>query len=66
MRIEPAEKFERGRRVAGAELAGIHGAVGIAHEFEDRGQRFGGIQIVVEAVGERLRRLRRAVRQLAR
>ena len=50
------QKIQRRRDVAGAELARIHGAVGVAHVFENRRQRLGGIQIVVQAVGERLRR----------
>jgi hypothetical protein len=33
----------------GAELTGVHGAIGIADVFEDGGQRFGGVQVVVQA-----------------
>src|ERR1035441_6971074 len=62
--IEEAEKLQAGRDVAGAELARIHGAVGVAHELEDGRQRFGRIEIVVEAFGERLRCLGGARQQL--
>ena len=49
--------------VARAELAGVHGAVGVAHVLEDGGQGFGGVQIVVQAVGKCLRSLRGAGHQ---
>ena len=51
--VEALEKGQRGGGVASAELAGIHGAVSVAHVFEDSGQRFGGIEVVIEAVAER-------------
>src|ERR1039458_7982080 len=46
------------------ELARIHGTIGIAHELEDGRQGFGGVEIVVEAGGERLRGLGGARGQL--
>ena len=54
-----SRKSSAAARIAGAELARIHGAVGVAHVFEDRGQRLGGVQVVVQAVAECLRRPRR-------
>ena len=50
--IEVAQEFQGSDGVAGEELAGIHGAVGIADEFEDGGEGFGGVEIVVEGFVE--------------
>ena len=49
----------------GAELARVHGGVGVAHVLEDGGQRFGGVQIVVQA-GRRTLAARLAVRAAMR
>ena len=59
-RIEPLEELERRGTIAGAELARVHGGVGVAHVLEDRGQRFGRVQIVVQARFETLRRASRS------
>ncbi len=46
--IEVPQEFQRRDGVASQELTRVHGAVGIADEFEDGGQGFCGIEIVVE------------------
>src|ERR1017187_6434323 len=53
--VEAAEEFQRTGDVAGTELARVHGAVGVAHVLENRGQRLGSIQVVVQAVDKSLR-----------
>ena len=52
-----------GRALRGAELSPVHGGVGVANVFEDRRQRFGRIQVVVQAFVESPRRLRGALGQ---
>ncbi len=52
--IEAVEECEGAGAVAGKELAGIHGGVGVANIFEHGGQGFGGIEIVVQGFVESL------------
>jgi hypothetical protein len=43
---------EARREIAGQELAGVEGGVGFAQEFEDGGEGFGGVEIVVHRGAE--------------
>ena len=56
-RIEAVEECARRPHILGAKFARIHGDVGFAEIFEHRAQRFGRIQIVIQALAELLLRL---------
>ena len=66
MESKRARKSSAGGGVAGAKLARIHGAVGVANVFENRRQGFGRVQVVVQALVERPRRRRGRARPPAR
>jgi hypothetical protein len=51
-RIESRQEFKSVHGVPGEELLRIHRRVGIADILEHRGQRFGGVQIVIERLIE--------------
>ena len=55
--IEPIEQIERRGSVAFTKLAGVHSSIGVAYKFKERRQRFGGIQVVIQALFELVARL---------
>src|SRR5215467_13521348 len=50
--VELRQQLQRRPCISGTEFTGIHGRVGIPDELEQCGQRFGCIQVVVQAFAE--------------